>query len=138
MVLYLAVFAAEAKDTKSREAKYIILMIGDGMNIEHEIAASRYLYGKDFKLSFHKLPYQANVATWDVTTYNYWSGGSMTQTPSILNMDMTPQSEGKNHIHLGLNFSEQSPTTLRRQRTRLLLRRPGPPATKRMMAISLG
>jgi len=75
MVLYLAVFAAEAKDTKSREAKYIILMIGDGMNIEHEIAASRYLYGKDFKLSFHKLPYQANVATWDVTTYNYWSGG---------------------------------------------------------------
>jgi alkaline phosphatase len=70
MVLCLAVFAAQAKD-----AKYIILVIGDGMNIEHEIASSRYLYGNDYDLSFHKLPYQGNVATWDVTTYKYWSGG---------------------------------------------------------------
>ena len=29
MVLYLAVFAAEAKDTKSREAKYIIPKLSD-------------------------------------------------------------------------------------------------------------
>ena len=29
---------------RSREAKHIILMVGDGMNIEHEIATSRYLY----------------------------------------------------------------------------------------------
>uniref|UniRef100_A0A7C4PMW6 Alkaline phosphatase n=1 Tax=Anaerolinea thermolimosa TaxID=229919 RepID=A0A7C4PMW6_9CHLR len=77
VVLGLALFTAQAKDakpkeTKSKDAKYIILVIGDGMNIEHEIAASRYLYGGDFELSFHKLPYQANVATWDVTTYNYW------------------------------------------------------------------
>ena len=65
------VFEVQAKD-----AKHIILLIGDGMNIEHEIATSRYLYGKDFELSFHKLPYQANVATWDVSTYKDWSGGS--------------------------------------------------------------
>ncbi len=75
MVLCLAVFAAQAKGIQPKEAKHIILIIGDGMNIEHEIATSRYLFGKDFGLSFHKLPYQANVATWDVTTYNYWSGG---------------------------------------------------------------
>ena len=57
-------------------AKHIILFIGDGMNIEHEIAASRYLYGDDFALSFHKLPYKGNVATWDIDTYKHWSGGS--------------------------------------------------------------
>lgn len=74
MVLCLAVFAAEARGIKPKEAKYIILIIGDGMNIEHEIAASRYLYGNDFELTFHKLPYQANVATWDVTTYEHWCG----------------------------------------------------------------
>lgn len=51
-------------------AKHIILLVGDGMNIEHEIAASRYLFGTDFSLSFQKLPYQADQATWDVTTYN--------------------------------------------------------------------
>ncbi|MFY9974616.1 MAG: alkaline phosphatase [Chromatiaceae bacterium] len=54
-------------------AKNVILFIGDGMNIEHEIATSRYLYGMDFGLTFHQLPYQGNVATWDVNTYNNWS-----------------------------------------------------------------
>lgn len=54
-------------------AKHIILFIGDGMQLEHEIAASRYLYGEDAGLSFHALPYQGNVSTWDVTTYNKWA-----------------------------------------------------------------
>ena len=44
------------------------------MQLEHEIAASRYFTGKDYKLSFHRLPYKGNVATWDVTTYNNYSG----------------------------------------------------------------
>jgi alkaline phosphatase len=57
----------------AQEARHIILLIGDGMNLEHEIAASRYLYGSDFALAFHKLPYQCEVATWDVTTYNAWA-----------------------------------------------------------------
>jgi len=50
--------------------KHVILFIGDGMQLEHEVAASRYLYGMNHALSFHKLPYEANVSTWDVTTYN--------------------------------------------------------------------
>ena len=74
-VLSVGFFEVQAMDVRSREAKHIILMVGDGMNIEHEIATSRYLYGKDYDLSFHKFPYQANVATWDVTTYKHWSGG---------------------------------------------------------------
>ncbi len=48
-------------------------LFGDGMNIEHEITTSRYLYGKDFALSFHHPCYKANVATWDVSTYNQWA-----------------------------------------------------------------
>lgn len=74
MLIHTGMLNVQAKDGKNKKyAKHIILMIGDGMNIEHEIAASRYLYGGDLDLSFHKLPYKANVATWDVTTYNYWA-----------------------------------------------------------------
>ncbi len=56
-------------------AKYIILFIGDGMNLNHEIAASRYLYGTDYALAWHtwgQLPngWGGYCATWDVTTYN--------------------------------------------------------------------
>jgi alkaline phosphatase len=74
----LPVFFTNAGDAKKQDnqARHIILIVGDGMNIEHEIAASRYLYGRDCELSFHKLPYKADVATWDVSTYKYWSAGT--------------------------------------------------------------
>ena len=51
-------------------AKHIILIVGDGMQPENEIAASRYLTGTDDGLAFHAFPYRGLVATWDVTTYN--------------------------------------------------------------------
>lgn len=54
----------------SRTARHIILFVGDGMHLENEIAASRYLFGRDDGLSFHGLPYRNNASTWDVTTYN--------------------------------------------------------------------
>jgi alkaline phosphatase len=73
--------AASALATEKPVAKHIILMVGDGMHIEHEIATSRYLYGTDFDLSFHRLPYKADVATWDVTTYNYWADPSRLNKP---------------------------------------------------------
>ncbi|MGA2531865.1 MAG: alkaline phosphatase [Candidatus Aminicenantales bacterium] len=50
--------------------KHVILFIGDGMSVESEIAASRYLYGRDRALAWHSLPGQSYVATWDVTAYN--------------------------------------------------------------------
>jgi alkaline phosphatase len=49
---------------------HLILFIGDGMSVESEIAASRYLYGKDRALAWHSLPLQSYVSTWDVTSYN--------------------------------------------------------------------
>ena len=56
------------------KAKHIILFVGDGMQLEHEIATSRYLFGKDDGLSFHHLTYKGYIATWDVTTYNKYAG----------------------------------------------------------------
>lgn len=50
--------------------KHVILFIGDGMSVESEIAASRYLFGRDRALAWHSLPGQSYVATWDVTAYN--------------------------------------------------------------------
>jgi alkaline phosphatase len=49
---------------------HVILFIGDGMSLESEIAASRYLYGKDRALAWHALPNQWYEATWDVTAYD--------------------------------------------------------------------
>jgi alkaline phosphatase len=55
-------------------AKHIILFIGDGMQFAHEIATSRYLFGRDQGLLFHTFPFKHNVTTWDVTTYNRYAG----------------------------------------------------------------
>ncbi|MBN2243465.1 MAG: alkaline phosphatase [Acidobacteria bacterium] len=72
-----------------------------GMNIEHEIATSRYLFGNDFDLSFHQLPYRANMATWDVTTYKYWSGGVYDFNAIDPNMGYDPSKGGKRPYPLG-------------------------------------
>jgi alkaline phosphatase len=53
--------------------RHVILFIGDGMQMAHEVAAGRYLYGADDGLDFHRFPLQLDVATWDVTTYNHWA-----------------------------------------------------------------
>ncbi len=90
------VFESNARHPKHvKPVRHIILFIGDGMNLEHEIATSRYLYGRDYALSFHQLPYQGNVATWDVSTYKYWSGG--TYDPNAINpiMGYDPARGGK-------------------------------------------
>jgi len=50
--------------------RHVIFFIGDGMSAQSEVAASRYLYGRDDGLAWHKLPAKAFVATWDVNVYN--------------------------------------------------------------------
>jgi alkaline phosphatase len=49
-------------------ARSVILIIGDGMQLAHEVAASRCVTGRDLALKFHEFPYQASMTTWDVTT----------------------------------------------------------------------
>jgi alkaline phosphatase len=51
----------------------VILMIGDGMQLEDEIAISRYLHGRDFGMTWNRFPYRGYVATWDVTSYNKYA-----------------------------------------------------------------
>ena len=126
-------------NTAGHQAKHIILLIGDGMNIEHEIATSRYLYGKDFELSFHKLPYQANVATWDVTTYKNWSGGSYDPNAIDPKLGYDPVKGGKKPYPLGPELHRRRrPTTWPRPPTRPLPPLPGPPATRPTTATSPG
>lgn len=50
--------------------RHVILFVGDGMQLENEIAASRYLYGADHALAWHGFPGRFVVSTWDVTTYD--------------------------------------------------------------------
>lgn len=70
----------------AQNVKYIMLFIGDGMQLETEIAASRYLTGRDYELSWHKLPYQSNVAHWDVTTYEKFAGKGSYDPKAIFNV----------------------------------------------------
>lgn len=63
---------------KEAGAEHVILFIGDGMNIEHEIAASRYLYETDFGLAWQDWSeeddgWSGYVTTWDVTAYNKYA-----------------------------------------------------------------
>lgn len=53
--------------------KNVILFIGDGMQLQHEMAASRYLFGNDMSMSWMKFPYRGQAATWDVTTYDRYA-----------------------------------------------------------------
>src|SRR5512133_273119 len=50
--------------------RHVILMIGDGMPTASEVAASRYLYDKDWGLSFHSFPTKLYKTTWDTNVYN--------------------------------------------------------------------
>jgi len=69
------IYTAMMNAAENAGAEHIVLMIGDGMNISHEIAASRYLYGEDFGLSWNDWGtledgWTGYATTWDVTSYN--------------------------------------------------------------------
>jgi alkaline phosphatase len=88
-VLVLTISLAGAIHAKESApiARHIILIIGDGMQPENEIAAARYLTGRDDGLAFHAFPYRGFVATWDVTVYNRQAPryGAASYNPSAIN-----------------------------------------------------
>lgn len=58
----------------SRTIKHIILFIGDGMQLESEIATSLYFYGEPMNLTWHGSDfYRLPCTTWDVNTYNQFA-----------------------------------------------------------------
>ena len=60
-------------DAPDASRRHVVLIIGDGMQLEHEIAASRYLYGTDDGMSWRHFPYQGYCSTWDIATYNAYA-----------------------------------------------------------------
>lgn len=63
-------FVHSACDRRAPALKHVIFFIGDGMSAQTEVAASRYLYGRDDGLAWQKMPGKAYVATWDINVYN--------------------------------------------------------------------
>lgn len=62
--------------TAAPSAKNVILIIGDGMQLEHERAANNYLFGTpETGLEHQALPYKGIASTWDVNTYNRYTFG---------------------------------------------------------------
>ena len=70
LCLAAALLLQPACGRRAPRVRHVIFFIGDGMSAGTEIAASRYLYGRDGGLAWHKLPVKAYVATWDVNVYN--------------------------------------------------------------------
>ncbi len=95
---------ARGKSSPKIHARHIILFIGDGMHLEHEFPASRYLYGKDYHLVFHRFPYQTDVSTWDVTAYNRYGGGRIYDPLNIIpTIGYDPKRGGKKPYPLQKN-----------------------------------
>jgi alkaline phosphatase len=99
------IYKAMLEAVQTASVKHVILFIGDGMNVQHEIAASRYLYGKDFGLAWYEWGGRPNTfagysATWDVTTYNKYAG-AVTYAPPV-----TPASLGANIATTGYDPSK--------------------------------
>ncbi|NTW57488.1 MAG: hypothetical protein HGB20_10700, partial [Chlorobiaceae bacterium] len=77
---------------KEAGADHVILFIGDGMNVEHEIAGSRYLYGTDFSLSWQQWSeledgWSGYVTTWDVSSYNTYAALNSQPNFNVSNPD---------------------------------------------------
>jgi Ca2+-binding RTX toxin-like protein len=77
---------------KEAGADHVILFIGDGMNVEHEIAGSRYLYGEDFGLSWQQWSeledgWSGYVTTWDVSSYNTYAALNSQPNFNVSNPD---------------------------------------------------
>lgn len=65
----------------SNSAKYVILIIGDGMHLEHERAYNNYVTGSyESGLEHWKFDYKGAATTWDVATYNRYAYTAGTAT----------------------------------------------------------
>ena len=108
------VYQVMVSAAKDLGVKHIILFIGDGMNIEHEIAASQYLYGKDFGLSWQDWGgledgWAGYSSTWDVTAYNTYANAAGVANYSATTFDpligYDPSKGGENPLPTGVMFS---------------------------------
>lgn len=73
LMLAMSLVVGGSALAQAAATKHVILLVADGSQLAHEVAASRYLHGTDYGLSFHDMPQMAYVTTWDVDTYNYYA-----------------------------------------------------------------
>ncbi|ACD89523.1 metallophosphoesterase [Chlorobium limicola DSM 245] len=99
---------------KEAGAEHVILFIGDGMNIEHEIAGSRYLYGEDYGLAWQDWSEEEDgwsgyVSTWDVTAYNSYAKAAGVAAYSEATFDpligYNPETGGETPYPVAMTFS---------------------------------
>ena len=99
---------------KDLGVEHIVLFIGDGMNIEHEIAGSQYLYGKDFGLTWQDWGqledgWSGYASTWDVTSYNTYAvaAGAASYNASTFDplIGYDPSKGGETPLPIGVLFS---------------------------------
>ena len=99
---------------KDLGVEHIVLFIGDGMNIEHEIAGSQYLYGKDFGLTWQDWGqledgWSGYASTWDVSSYNTYAqaAGSASYSASTFDplIGYNPSKGGETPLPTGVMFS---------------------------------
>jgi alkaline phosphatase len=108
------IYQAMMTAAKDFGVKHLILFIGDGMNIEHEIAASQYLYGKDFGLTWQdwgalKDGWAGYSSTWDVTAYNTYAKAAGVASYSASSFSPTvgydPSKGGDTPLPVGVTLS---------------------------------
>jgi len=92
-------------DAVKAGTKHVILFIGDGMNMQPEIAGSRYLYGVDDGLAWDHWGeltdgWAGYASTWDVTTYDKFAV-SLGKAKYVL--PATPATLGTNDQLIGFN-----------------------------------
>ena len=86
----LAVSGCCATHSTPAPAKHLILVIADGMQLEHERAASNYLFGTPHgALRHQQFSYRGAASTWDLTTYNRYAHTS--GAPRIIDSAFDPQ-----------------------------------------------
>ena len=99
---------------KDLGVEHIVLFIGDGMNIEHEIAGSQYLYGKDFGLTWQDWGqledgWAGYASTWDVTSYNTYAQAAGAASYNASSFDplfgYDPSKGGETPLPTGVMFS---------------------------------
>jgi alkaline phosphatase len=82
------------------QAKHVILIIGDGMQFEHERAYNDYLTGSyDSGLEHLNFPYKGVSTTWDVDTYNRYAFTAGAST--ITDTGFDPQATASFTVALG-------------------------------------
>ncbi|MEI6215061.1 MAG: alkaline phosphatase [Desulfuromonadales bacterium] len=104
--LVLTIAGCGTTSSSSPVAKNVILIIGDGMQLEHERAANNYLYGtSESGIEHQTFSYKGAVSSWDVQTYNRYAFANGS-TKTITGNDFDPQNSSSFTATMGYDPSK--------------------------------